>query len=132
MVPYPRRVGGPTDRKIMIVSHSFHKSKDFFFYLVQTELGDLFKLSLHFTNKEVHSITMQYFDSVPLSSSLCILRKGYLFVPCEKGNHLLFKFKSVGQDEKDPIVTDSTMAYDDFKLFLPRRLRYIIIIKCNR
>lgn len=128
IVPYPRRVGGPTDRKIMITSYSHHKQKDFFFYLVQSEIGDLFKISLHFTNKEVHSITMQYFDSVPVSSSLCILKKGYLFVPCERGNHLLFKFLGIGQDESDPIITDSTMAADDFKLFLPRRLKNLELV----
>jgi len=120
-VPYPRRVGTPSDRKIMITSYVSHKLRGIF-YLLQSELGDLFILRFNSTGKDVHNITMQYFDSIPLASSLCILRKGILFVPCEKGNHMVYKIKSDGSDEKHPILTDSNMPIDDTTIFVPRKL----------
>ena len=55
-------------------------------YLIQTELGDLFEMQLHFTNEEVHNVTLLYFDTIPIAVSLCLTRNGFLFAPCEKGN----------------------------------------------
>jgi len=57
-----------------------------FFFLIQTEIGDLLKLSFQFTQEEVHNIQLQYFDSAPSAISLCILKSGYLFSACEFGN----------------------------------------------
>ncbi len=93
-VQYPKRVGAPSERGALMVSHAFYKVKKekLFFYILQNELGDLFKLSFNYTGEDVHSLVLQYFDTIPVAVSLCILKKGYLFAPAEKGDHPLYKF----------------------------------------
>jgi splicing factor 3B subunit 3 len=71
-----------------------------FFYILQNELGDLFKLTFNYTKKEVHSVTMIYFDTIPVSVGICILKKGYIFAPAEKGNHMLYRIKGLAENEK--------------------------------
>lgn len=85
-VPFPKRVGAPTDRSLILNCYATHKQKDLFFFILQTELGDLLKLSLKFTQEEVHNIQLQYFDSIPPTISLCILKSGFLFGASENGN----------------------------------------------
>ena len=57
-VPYPKRLGAPGDRGVLINAVAFHRHKGKFFHLIQTELGDLFELQFHFTHEEVHNITL--------------------------------------------------------------------------
>lgn len=54
--------------------------------MLQNEFGDVFEMQFHFTHEEVHNITLQYFDTIPVAVSLCIMRGGILFAPCERGN----------------------------------------------
>jgi splicing factor 3B subunit 3 len=63
-------------------------------------------MSFNHTKKEVHSISLSYLDTIPVCVSLVILRNGYLFAPAEKGNHMLFRFKGLAENEK--IVSTST------------------------
>jgi splicing factor 3B subunit 3 len=57
-----------------------------FFYLIQSEYGDLYKVMLAFTGKDVHSLTIQYLDTIHPANSLCILKSGYLFAAADSGN----------------------------------------------
>jgi len=70
----------------MINSFFVHKQKDLFFFLLQSELGDLYKLTLSYTKDEVHNVLVQYFDTIPPAISLCVLKSGYLFAASEFGN----------------------------------------------
>lgn len=78
---FPRRIG----HEFPVITNCFgsHKQKDLFFFLLQSELGDIFKLSLHYTKDEVHLIQITYFDTIPVASSLCVLKSGYLFAASE-------------------------------------------------
>ncbi|EGR33979.1 splicing factor subunit 130kda, putative [Ichthyophthirius multifiliis] len=120
---FPKRFSADTNSKIMINTFGFHKQKEFFFFLLQTELGDLFKLEIQSTKDDVHSISLQYFDSIPPSISICVMRNGYLFAACEKGNHLLYRFKSIGEKEANSVRTDSTQDQKMPVLFIPRKLK---------
>jgi len=57
-----------------------------FFFLLQSEDGDLFKVTIEHREQEVTSVKIKYFDTVPVASSLCILKSGFLFVASEFGN----------------------------------------------
>jgi len=109
-VNYPRRTGPPQPQ--LIICYGFFKQlsrkddaakPEKFFYILQNELGDLFKLDIIFTESEVHQILLSYLDSIPPAVSLCIMKRGYLFAPAELGNHNLYKFLSLGDDETNPI-----------------------------
>lgn len=57
-----------------------------FFFLAQTEQGDIFKITLETDEDMVTEIHLKYFDTVPVSSSLCVLKSGFLFTASEFGN----------------------------------------------
>lgn len=86
ITPFPRRHETPLERGIMIVSYTIYKRKDIFFFLCQTEFGDIFKISLHYTGGDVHGLQVQYYDTIPISSSICFLLSGYLFSASETAN----------------------------------------------
>ncbi len=79
-VPIPRRKGATEDpqRKRTIVSGVMHKLKGnvgAFFFLLQTEDGDLFKVNIEMTEDEdgkatgeVRRLKIKYFDTVPVST----------------------------------------------------------------
>jgi splicing factor 3B subunit 3 len=60
--------------------------KGAFFFLLQTEDGDIFKLTIEHQDEEVIDMRIKYFDTIPVATSLCILKSGYLFAASEFGN----------------------------------------------
>lgn len=106
-VPIPRR-NHPLDdhsRGLIIVAAVMHKMKvssiavqnDWltymshqgqFFFLLQSEDGDLYKVTIEHVQEEVKTVKIKYFDTVPVATSLCILKSGFLFVAAEFGNQL--------------------------------------------
>lgn len=102
-VPLPRRKGLPPHRGTLVVAAASHKQKSMFFFLLQSEYGDLYKITLETSGKEsgndkVTDIVVRYFDTIPPSNSLCVLRTGFLFAASEFGNHGLFQFSGLGDD----------------------------------
>lgn len=129
-VPIPRRRGATEDpqRKRSIVAGVMHKLKNsagLFFFLLQTEDGDLFKVTIDMIEDaegnatgEVERLKIKYFDTVPVASSLCILKSGFLFVASESGNHQFYQFEKLGDDDEelefssDNFPTDPQAAYE--------------------
>lgn len=70
----------------MIIATATHRTKSLFFFMVQAENGDLFKISLTVEGDLVTEMRIKYFDTVPPANSICILRSGFLFVASEYGN----------------------------------------------
>eukprot|EP00756_Hemistasia_phaeocysticola_P054666 Hpha_TRINITY_DN30578_c0_g1::TRINITY_DN30578_c0_g1_i1::g.193750::m.193750/K12830/SF3B3, SAP130, RSE1; splicing factor 3B subunit 3 len=104
------------------------------FFIIQSEFGDLYKLSLTFTADKtgVRQLRVRYFDTVPVANALSIFRSGYLFVAAEFGDHRLYQFLSLGEDgEDDSIVGVMTIANEGaseseqevLPLFNPRPLK---------
>jgi splicing factor 3B subunit 3 len=57
-----------------------------FFFLLQTEEGDIFKVTIDHRDEEVVNMTIKYFDTIPVTTNMCILKSGYLFAANEFGN----------------------------------------------
>lgn len=109
-IPIPRRNHALTDPKrgVIIIAAVMHKMKvtssplllsirlrsntvrlqGAFFFLLQSEEGDLFKVTIEHEEEEVRALKIKYFDTVPVAASLCILKSGFLFVASEFGNQL--------------------------------------------
>lgn len=83
---YPRRLGVNSKEGMLINCSAMMKLRGLFFYIIQNEYGDLFKVTLNYTIKDVHSVSVQYLDSIHPATSLCILRSGYLFAAADSGN----------------------------------------------
>jgi splicing factor 3B subunit 3 len=97
----PRRLDMPVERGLLITTGTLHKQKDMFFYLIQSELGDLYKVTLELSpsdRKIVQNIVVTVFDSIAPAINLCITKTGLLFAASEFGNHNLFQFQGIGDD----------------------------------
>jgi len=119
--PIPRRKG-ETDvpsRGILISCSATYKyldgDKRKFFFFIQTELGDVFKTEFDCDEDIVTEITMTYFDTLPVATSLCLLphsrrhvEGGLLFVGAEAGNHRLYQIEQVTDQE---VQVFSSKAY---------------------
>jgi splicing factor 3B subunit 3 len=55
----------------------------------------------------VHSMAVQYFDTLAPGISINILTTGYLFYASEASNHGLYLFKSTGEGEERPVICHS-------------------------
>ncbi|KAL2812489.1 CPSF A subunit region-domain-containing protein [Aspergillus granulosus] len=133
-VPIPRRLGAVEnpDRKRSIIAGVMHKMRGAFFFLLQTEDGDLFKLTIDMVEDdkgqltgEVKQLKIKYFDTVPVASSLLILKSGFLYVASEGGNHHFYQFEKLGDDDEetefssDDFSADPTIPYEPI-FFQPR------------
>ncbi|KAJ9222055.1 hypothetical protein DTO169C6_5684 [Paecilomyces variotii] len=120
-VPIPRR-SGPTEnpeRKRCITAGVMHKMRGAFFFLLQTEDGDLFKVAIDMVEDdngqltgEVRRLKIKYFDTVPIATSLLILKSGFLFVASETGNHHFYQFEKLGDDDEETEFTSESFSAD--------------------
>ena len=86
VTPYPKRFEQNDSKGLMIIAFTVHKRKENVYYLLQTELGDVYKLTLHATGEDVHGVQLQYFDTSAPCNSICLLLSGYLFMASETSN----------------------------------------------
>ncbi|GAA5822982.1 hypothetical protein JCM11251_004445 [Rhodosporidiobolus azoricus] len=102
-VPIPKRAHplSDPDRGVIITSAVMHKMRGAFFFLLQSEEGDLFKVTIDHAEEEVECLKIKYFDTVPVASSLSILKSGFLFVASEFGNQRLYQFEKLGDDDEE-------------------------------
>lgn len=59
---------------------------------VQSEYGDIYKVTLSYEGERVAELKIKYFDTIPPCSSICVLKTGFLFAASEYGNHALYQF----------------------------------------
>ena len=127
-VPIPRRRGvlENPDRKRQIVAGVMHKMRGQFFLLLQSEDGDLFKVTIDMLENdegqptgEVKSLKIKYFDTTPIASSLHILKSGFLFLSCENGNHHFYQFEKLGDDDEETEFSSDDYPSDPLDNYKP-------------
>ncbi|XP_020576179.1 LOW QUALITY PROTEIN: splicing factor 3B subunit 3-like [Phalaenopsis equestris] len=130
----PRRADLPAERGVLIVSAATHRQKSMFFFLLQTEYGDIFKVTLEHKRDEQDRVTelkIKYFDTIPVTSAMCVLKTGFLFAASEFGNHALYQFQSIG-DGDDVEASSATLmeTEEGFQpvFFQPRGLKNLVRI----
>ncbi|KAG2230019.1 hypothetical protein INT48_003065 [Thamnidium elegans] len=127
-IPIPRRAQPLEDpsRGIIIVASAVHRmrvdKKTQFFFLLQSEEGDLYKVTMQHEEGTVSGLTIKYFDTIPIATSLCILKSGFLFVANEFGNHHHYFFEGLGDDGDDPEI--SSEEYMEAELSQGKQLVY--------
>lgn len=142
-VAIPRRRGATEnpERKRYIIAGVMHKMRGAFFFLLQSEDGDMFKVTLEMVEDEagqptgeVKKLKVKYFDSVPIATNLCILKSGFLFVASETGNHHFYQFEKLGDDDEetefdsDSFPVDPTEKYDAI-YFHPRGAENVNLVE---
>lgn len=140
-IPIPRRKGATEDpnRKRIIVAYCLHlaKSRHEFFFFVQTDDGDVFKLSMQMEmdaqgreTANPERIVLKYYDTFPVAKQMLLLKKGYLYIATENGNSHLMHVDDLADDPEfephntftsDGISADPAEKYDP-TYFQPREL----------
>ena len=82
---------------------------------MQTEFGDLFKVTLKSSEDVVSEIQLTYLDTIPVSNCICLFKNGFLFSAAEQGEHNFYKI-SVG-NQNDPTFSSDSEA----KKFTPNK-----------
>eukprot|EP00197_Chlamydomonas_leiostraca_P002569 CAMPEP_0202858070 /NCGR_PEP_ID=MMETSP1391-20130828/754_1 /ASSEMBLY_ACC=CAM_ASM_000867 /TAXON_ID=1034604 /ORGANISM="Chlamydomonas leiostraca, Strain SAG 11-49" /LENGTH=642 /DNA_ID=CAMNT_0049536943 /DNA_START=87 /DNA_END=2011 /DNA_ORIENTATION=- len=127
----PRRNDLPGDRGVLIVSYASHKKKAYSFFLVQSEYGDIYKVTLETAGDTVKEVKVKYFDTLPPCASICVLKTGFLFAASETGNHALYQFIGTGDDED---VEASSLECEELEegyrpvFFDPRPLKNLLLV----
>jgi len=93
----PRRGDLPPDRGVLLIAAATHKQKSMFFFLAQSEYGDIYKITLDYEGETVSELKIKYFDTIPPCTSICVLKTGFLFAGSEFGNHALYQFQASGR-----------------------------------
>ncbi|KAF2119863.1 CPSF A subunit region-domain-containing protein [Lophiotrema nucula] len=133
----PRREGVTEDpsRKRVIVAGTLYTLKGGdFFYLLQTEDGDVFKVTFDAPGGNVSSIKIKYFDTIPVATSICLLKAGFVYCACESGDRILYELESLGEETDDPVYESSQFPADpsesyDTPFFRPRPLRNLTAVE---
>lgn len=129
--PIPRRRNDLDDpeRGMIFVCSATHKTKSMFFFLAQTEQGDVFKITLETDEDMVTEIRLKYFDTVPVATSMCVLKTGFLFVASEFGNHYLYQIAHLGDDDEEPEFSSAMpLEEGDTFFFAPRPLKNLVVV----
>jgi len=108
-IPIPRRQGPTEDpnRKRIIVSGCLHlsKARHEFFFLLQTEDGDVFKLTMEMgedaqgrrTSQPVR-MAMKYYETFPVAKQMLLIRKGYIYISAENGDSKVYHVNDLAED----------------------------------
>uniref|UniRef100_A0A8C2CRI5 Splicing factor 3B subunit 3-like n=1 Tax=Cyprinus carpio TaxID=7962 RepID=A0A8C2CRI5_CYPCA len=129
--PIPRRRNDLDDpeRGMIFVCSATHKTKSMFFFLAQTEQGDIFKVTLETDEEMVTEIRMKYFDTIPVATAMCVLKTGFLFVATEFGNHYLYQIAHLGDDDEEPEFSSAMpLEEGDTFFFQPRPLKNLVLV----
>lgn len=84
--PYPRRADMSAERGLLICTASVLKQKDLILVLAQSELGDIYRISLNHDRIRVLGLKIAYFDTIFPCVSMSLLRGGFLFAGAECGD----------------------------------------------
>jgi splicing factor 3B subunit 3 len=126
----PRREGAtenPNRKRIIVTGTLYTLKGGAFFYLLQTDDGDVFKLTVDAPGGSVENMRIKYFDTLPLATSICILKAGFVYVASESGDRTLYELESLGDETDDSVFesaqfpVDPSAAYDT-PFFIPRPL----------
>ena len=124
----PRRKDLPSEHGLLITAAAVHRQRDLFFILVQSECGDLYKVTLTMDGESVAELRVRYLDSVPPCSALCILKSGFLFCASEFANHGFYQFQGVGEDDNSPSCSSRQFEAGDLTVveIEPRPLQNLL------
>lgn len=59
---------------------------------MQSEYGDIYKVTMSYEGETVKELKVKYFDTIPPCIAICVLKTGFLFAASEFGNHALYQF----------------------------------------
>mmetsp|Transcript_26465 Transcript_26465/g.39327 ORF Transcript_26465/g.39327 Transcript_26465/m.39327 type:complete len:1065 (-) Transcript_26465:79-3273(-) len=114
----PRRKLHPAHKGVLVTTITVHRQKKSkFFALAQSELGDVYKITLTLDPSDktvVRGMIVSLLDTLPPGNALNISKSGMLFLPAEFGNHVLYQFERIDLEDAPTCTSEeATAAYLD-------------------
>jgi splicing factor 3B subunit 3 len=105
----PRRRLHPQTKGILVTTITLHRQKKSkFFALAQTELGDVYKISLQVNDGKVAGMEIALLDTLPTANSLNVSKLGMLFCAAEFGDHHLYQFERIDLPDAPTMKSQAT------------------------
>ncbi|TID30785.1 hypothetical protein CANINC_000701 [Pichia inconspicua] len=137
----------PSEVDSVIVASVVHKMKNEFFVLLQNQFGDIFKVTLDYSTTQetrydvygenvgpglVTTVKIRYFDTIPLCTSMIVLKNGYLFADFENGDKGTYQFEKLGDgsDEKEWSSNDKDVTEVRFIVKVNENIK-LVDTKCD-
>ena len=106
----PRRALHPPDKGILVTQITVHRQKKSkFFALAQSELGDVYKVTLQLDpadKSKVVGMTVAVLDTLPVANALNVSKLGMLFVAAQFGDHHLYQFERIDLPDAPTVTYD--------------------------
>lgn len=115
----PRRTSLSGDRGVLITAYTSFRQKSNIYIFVQSEFGDIYRVTLDYEGEQVKELRIKYFDSIPPATSICLMRKGFLFAASEFGDHALYQFSSLGDDDEGGVESSSATLMETEEGYQP-------------
>lgn len=114
-IPIPERQGvlEPSRNRYIVCGIMFFNKKGNLFWLLQTDDGDVFKLTMDFEGSKVVSLKLRYFETLPIAKEFVIIKKGLLYVLPESGPSMVYYLANLADDDEiEPhnVFLSSTLA----------------------
>ncbi|RLN07765.1 Splicing factor 3B subunit 3 [Panicum miliaceum] len=106
----PRRADLPAERGVLIVAAATHRQKTMFFFLLQSEYGDIFKVDLEHSGDTVTELRIKYFDTIFVTSAIYVESSSATLVETEEGFQPVFF---------QPRALKNLMRIDDIESLMP-------------
>ena len=94
-------------------SQSFFNADLGVIIFLQSEHGDLYKVSLDQSGADVFGIQVHYFDTIAPAAQMNLLESGFLFVAGDCSNHVMYRLTSLGSDDENAIASNSTVRFEE-------------------
>ena len=114
---YPRRLDTPENFHLVISSFAVQILRSSLLILIQSDLGDLYKVFISGSS----TVLISYFESLPRAVSIVIVKPGFLYASFEVGGSAVYQFSSLGNE--DTLDESNTSAVP----FRPRGLKNISV-----
>lgn len=115
----------------VIVNYFVHTlKKNDFFILLQSSIGDLFKVTVDYDVKKevINDLSVTYFDSIPVCNGINVLKSGFLFANTADNNKLFYQFEKLGEEDETTLNSTEQLPELLHKPFQPQGLQNLALV----
>lgn len=128
-VQLPIRANSEESTVVCYLLHTLKKND--FFLLLQSSLGDLFKVTVNYDQQKekVINLTVTYFDTIAVCHSINVFKAGYLFANTTTNNKCLYQFELLGDENDTTVRSVATLEeFENLEKFTPLPLQNLALV----
>lgn len=128
-VQLPERANSEDSAVVCYLLHTLRKNE--FFLLLQSLLGDLYKVTVNYDQEKekVINLTATYFDTIAVCHSINVFKAGYLFANTTVNNKCLYQFELLGEENDTTVRSVETLEeFENLEMFTPLPLQNLALV----